>query len=161
MRVRFPPVAGLLPHRAPMLLLTKVSEHSREAIVCIGAIPPGYPIAANAEVPAIIGVELAAQAAGAHEALRRRAGSDGTTQQVSGFLVAIRSCRFFVPSLPIDKPLKATVRLVGNAGQLTIYDATVSRDGRREQDVTCRFSIYATDLEDQVFGQSSRKQNHW
>jgi len=144
-----------------MLLLTRVLEHSKEAIACIGEIPPGYPIAANAEAPAIIGVELAAQAAGVHEALQRRAGSDGTTRQVSGFLVAIRSCRFFVPSLPVGKPLTAEANLVGNAGRLTIYDAAVSREGRREQDVTCRFSLYAADLEDQVFGQSSRKQNHW
>jgi predicted hotdog family 3-hydroxylacyl-ACP dehydratase len=128
-----------------MLLLTEVEEESPEGIVCVGVIPSDHPMAHDGVAPAILGIELAAQAAGAHHALRRRADSAAPARSASGFLVAVREGRFLAHSLPAGQPLTTRVRLVGVAGPLAVYTGTVSRPGREEHEISCRFSIYATD----------------
>jgi len=142
---RFPAIKQLLPHRPPMLLLTDIVEELTDGIVCVGSIPPDHFLVREARAPVVLGIELAAQAAGAHAALQRRATSTASPRPVSGLLVGIREGRFHIDALPAGELLTATVRLIGATGPLAIYEGRVSMKGRAADAVTCRFSTYATD----------------
>jgi predicted hotdog family 3-hydroxylacyl-ACP dehydratase len=145
MKRQFPAVEELLPHRPPMLLLTDVVEELVDGIVGVGSVPLDHVLVHDALAPTILGVELAAQAAGAHAALRRRATPEGFAGPAVGALVTIRRARFHVDALPAGEPLRTEVRLVGAAGPLAVYDGQVSIQGRTSHAVTCRFSTYATE----------------
>ena len=154
----FPPVDELVPHRHPALLLTEVEAELADGVVCVGMISADHPLAHESRAPAILGVELAAQAAAAHEALRAR-GESGTVRAPNlGYLVSIRTCRLKVPFLVVGKRLRARVRLIGTAGPLSSYTATMSQVESAEIDIECRFSAYK--LDPGYSGHSSRKQNH-
>ena len=138
----FPSVETLVPHRELMLLLTAVQELAGDCIVCLGAVPLDHPLVDQSRAPAILGVELAAQAAAAHERLRGTGGAAGWTESDLGYLVSISECRFSSPSVTAGQRLRATVRLVGSAGPLCVYRGIVEMAEDRGQIVACRFSTY-------------------
>jgi predicted hotdog family 3-hydroxylacyl-ACP dehydratase len=138
----FPSVGTLVPHREPALLLTAVQELVGDGIVCFGAIPLEHPLVDQSRAPAILGVELAAQAAAAYEKLRRTCGAAGWSESDLGYLVSISECRFSSPSVIAGRLLRATVHLVGSAGPLCMYRGIVETAEARGQIVACRFSTY-------------------
>jgi predicted hotdog family 3-hydroxylacyl-ACP dehydratase len=138
----FPPVDELVPHRHPALLLTEVEAELTDGIVCIGMVPADHPLAHESGARAILGVELAAQAAAAHEGLHALRESGTEREPKLGYLVSIRTCRLNVPFLVVGKRLRARVRLIGTAGPLSSYTATISRIESAEIDIECRFSAY-------------------
>ena len=112
----------LLPHAPPARLVHGVLEVSAAGIVCAAEVPPSHPLAAAGRVPALLGIEAAAQAAAVLEALARREEDPGPR---IGYLVGVREARFAVPSLPTGRPFRVSARLQGSAPPLSIYEIAV------------------------------------
>ncbi len=69
----FPQIATLLPHAGRMVLLDDVTHFDPERIVCTTSQhrSPDNPMRIAGRMPALIGIEFAAQAMAVHGALRR------------------------------------------------------------------------------------------
>jgi predicted hotdog family 3-hydroxylacyl-ACP dehydratase len=124
----FPAVEALLPHAPPARLVREVVAASSEEITCVAEIPVAHSLAAGEHGPAFLGIEAAAQAAAALEALERRTSASGPR---IGYLVGIREARFAAPRLPAGRPLRVMARRQGSAPPLSIYEIAVD-DGERE-----------------------------
>jgi len=129
----------LLPHAPPARLVHGVLEASATAIVCAAEVPPSHPLAAAGRVPALLGIEAAAQAAAVLEALARREEDPGPR---IGYLVGVREARFAAPSLPTGRPFRVSARLQGSAPPLSIYEIAVGEPGREA--VTGTVSTFLT-----------------
>lgn len=111
-----------LPHAPPARLVRGVLAVSATGIVCAAEVPPSHPLAVAGRVPALLGIEAAAQAAAVLEALARREEDPGPR---IGYLVGIREARFAVPYLPTGRPLQVSAMLQGSAPPLSIYEIKV------------------------------------
>ena len=139
--MRTPPITELLPHRPPMLLVQEVVELGEAGLVCDGRIPADNPFVEDGKAPAVFGLELAAQAAGVLEALRRiREGASGPPR--AGYLVSLKRARFATPFLDADRALRVNVRTIGAIGQLAMVEAVVRDEGGAEL-VTGTLSVWA------------------
>ena len=120
---------GLIPHRGPARLVQAILEDPRpDVLVCGGRIPADSAFAAGGRVPAVVVLELAAQAAAVQQALAASAGYAARP----GYLVAIRAASFHADDVAAGVPLIATVRRTGQAGPLATYDVTVNGPGGEE-----------------------------
>ncbi len=136
-----PAVETLLPHRGFMLLVESVLEVDEQRIECRGRIPAAHPTVAAGRAPAILGLEMGAQAAGLHAALQARAAGpppepegQGGKNRVTpaprlGYLVGIRQARFDESHLPVDVPLRVTAKTAGSLAALALCEITVQREG--------------------------------
>jgi predicted hotdog family 3-hydroxylacyl-ACP dehydratase len=95
---------------------------SATGIVCGAEVPESHPLAGAGRVPALLGIEAAAQAAAVLEALARREEDPGPR---IGYLVGVREARFAVPSLRTGQPFRVSARLQGSAPPLSIYEIAV------------------------------------
>lgn len=133
----FRPVAELLPHAPPALLLTEVLAGGAGAILCAGIIPGDHPLAAGGEVPGFLAIELGAQAAAALEALARPAGG----RPRIGYLVGVRDAH--LPArLPTGCTLHVTALPAGGAAALAVYDIQVAQEGAAEPLATGTISTF-------------------
>ncbi len=138
-----PAVESLLPHRDPMRLVRVVVEVAPgfDRIRCIAVIPPDNPLAAGDRAPAFLGLEAAAQAAAALEALARRENDASSQGPRLGYLVGVRAATFHSPDLPTIEPLTVIVQAAGSAPPLAVYEARIeSQEG--EVLVTGTLSTY-------------------
>ncbi|HWM94276.1 MAG TPA: hypothetical protein VN493_26205 [Thermoanaerobaculia bacterium] len=110
----------LIPHAPPALLIQTLLETSSEGASSIAVIPEDNPFVEAGRAPAFVGLEAGAQTAAALEALGREEGGPRI-----GYVVAIRNARFRTPWLPAGQPLPVTVRPVGSAPPLSIYEVKV------------------------------------
>ena len=114
---------ALIPHRGKALFLRRVLRHEAESIDCVGVIPGTSPFVREGRAPAFVGLELAAQAAAALQALE---GSDeGLLTPRSGYLVGVREARFTSAWIPAECEIHARVRRTGRAGPLAVHDVLV------------------------------------
>jgi predicted hotdog family 3-hydroxylacyl-ACP dehydratase len=121
--------AGLIPHRGPARLVQTILEDPRpDVFVCAGRIPADSAFAVGGRVPAVVVLELAAQAAAVQQALAAPAGEAARP----GYLVAIRAASFRADDVAAGVKLVATVRRTGQAGPLATYDVTVRGAGGDE-----------------------------
>jgi predicted hotdog family 3-hydroxylacyl-ACP dehydratase len=118
----FPPVEALIPHRGPARLLERIVERSEHGLVALAAVPADSPVVAAGGAPALLALEMAAQAAAALAALER--GGEQTGEPRPGYLVGARNAFFTQPVLP-NEPLRVTVRPTGSAPPLAVYDFTL------------------------------------
>jgi predicted hotdog family 3-hydroxylacyl-ACP dehydratase len=115
---------GLIPHRGPARLVRTILEDPRpDVLVCGGRIPADSAFVAAGRVPAVVLLELAAQAAAVQQALAAPAGGEPARP---GYLVAIRAASLSADDVAAGVRLIATVRRTGQAGPLATYDVTVS-----------------------------------
>jgi len=135
-----PPVESLIPHRDPALLVRVVTAASPGEIVCIAVISGEHPLAAGGRAPCLLGIEAAAQAAAALEALAHPPEEPAGPR--IGYLVGVRAADFLLPDLPAGWPLRVTVRTAGSAPPLAVYEATVELDGVPA--LTATLSTYLT-----------------
>jgi predicted hotdog family 3-hydroxylacyl-ACP dehydratase len=120
---------GLIPHRGPARLVQTILEDPRpDVLVCGGRIPADSAFAAGGRVPAVVVLELAAQAAAVQQALAAPAGDAARP----GYLVAIRAASLSADEVAAGVRLIATVRRTGQAGPLATYDVTVNGPGGEE-----------------------------
>jgi len=160
----FPDPAELLPHAPPARLLTAVLEAGAAGITATGAIPADHPLAAGGEAPGFLALELAAQAAGAGEALARsasqgppRSASQGLPRNASedlprlvsvapriGYLVGVRGARL-PAALPIGRALRVTAAPAGSAGALATYEVEIADAASNQPLATGTISTFLPD----------------
>jgi predicted hotdog family 3-hydroxylacyl-ACP dehydratase len=117
---------GLIPHRGPARLVQTILDDSRpDVLACGGRIPSDSAFVAGGRVPAVVLLELAAQAAAVQQGLA--APAEGLARP--GYLVAIRDASFHADDVDAGIRWIATVRRTGQAGPLATYDVTVSGPG--------------------------------
>lgn len=121
-------VTDLLPHTGTARLLTDIVRNGSGFIEAIGRIPKTHPLVMAGRAPCFLGLELAAQAAAAIEALDR-ANETGDPVARIGHLARVRDAAFLRPELPVDTPLNVTAHLEGAAPPLAIYRIRVSVNG--------------------------------
>ncbi len=136
-----PAVESLLPHRDPMRLVRVIVEAAPpfDRIHCIAVIPPDNPLVTGERAPAFLGLEAAAQAAAALEALSRRTDDPGPRL---GYLVGVRDATFHVPDLPVAESLAVIVAAAGSAPPLAVYAIRVEESGSRAVLLTGTISTY-------------------
>jgi predicted hotdog family 3-hydroxylacyl-ACP dehydratase len=114
---------GLIPHRGPARLVQTILEDPRpDVLVCAGRLPPDSAFALAGRVPAVVVLELAAQAAAVQQGLAAPAGGAARP----GYLVGIRAASLHADDVAVNTRLVATVRRTGQAGPLATYDVTVN-----------------------------------
>ena len=114
---------ALLPHRPPMRFLTAVEEERDGGVVCAASVPEGSAFDEGGWAPALVAVEMAAQAAAAGEALgRRRAGGGGARL---GYLVGARGVRFSRARVAVAATFRASVRPAAAVPPLSTYSFEV------------------------------------
>ena len=131
-----PHLDRLLPHRATMRLVAAVESEPDDGIVCAARVPAGSPFAANGTAPALVAIEMAAQAAAVFEALRRFRASGGESDSAIdaagpriGYLVGARGVRFLAARIPAGAACQVAIHLAGLAGPLSTYRFDVDRGG--------------------------------
>lgn len=111
-------IARLIPHGGAMCLLHEVLDATRDAIRCraVNHRDPSHPLRLEARLPAVCGIEYAAQAMAVHGAIQ--GGSAWT-----GVLAALRDVRLHVARLDdlADDILVAAHRL-SSGGAGLIYE---------------------------------------
>ena len=124
---RFPAPEALIPHRGPALLLDAVVEAADDRLVASAAVPHGSAFAAQGLAPPFVALEVAAQAAAAFEALRRRR-AGGDPEPRVGYLVGARDV-VLQTGLPVGLPLQVTIRLDAALPPLSTYLFEVGAGG--------------------------------
>lgn len=123
-------IAGLVPHHGNMCLLDSVESWDETQIVCHAAshADPANPLRDGERLPAVCGIEYAAQAMAVHGGLLAR---DRGGKPAAGFLASARDVVLHVERLD-DIPGMLTVRaekLAGEGGRM-LYQFRISGDGR-------------------------------
>lgn len=124
-----PPMDQLLPHRPPMRFVRSILAEMAGRLTCTAAIASACALVGAESAPAVAGLEAAAQAAAAWEALQRRRAGGSATPRV-GYLVALRDIVFFAKRIPANQSLLVTVTLDAAAPPLSHYRVEVSLAGR-------------------------------
>jgi len=124
-------VGTLLPHAGAMVLLDRILDWDGAIISCAASShrDGSNPLRHGERLPALSGVEYAAQAIAAHRVL---AGGAGPVAPLQGRLAAIRNLRLFVDRLDDvvgDVTVSAQTLLVD--GGRAIYDFTIDAGNRR------------------------------
>ena len=121
-------IARLVPHQGDMCLLEEVLEWDENAIACRASShrDAANPLRAGGGLPAIMGVEYAAQAVAVHAALAEKSSS-----AKKGYLAALRDVVCSVERLDAERDdlvVRAT-RLAAESGRL-LYDFRIEAGGR-------------------------------
>lgn len=123
-----PPLDLLLPHRPPMRFITAIERELSDGLECEAHISTECGLALDGRAHALLGLEAAAQAAAAWEALRRSREPGGASARI-GYVVAIRDAAFYTSSIPADASFSVRARLVALALPLTHYGVEVAVGG--------------------------------
>jgi predicted hotdog family 3-hydroxylacyl-ACP dehydratase len=127
--------AALLPHGDGALLVSAVVSSTPEVTRCTGRLDGDHALSHEGRGPALCALEMAAQAAGLHQADGEGAGAVRT-----GYLVGVRSATFHADDLPADTDLEVEVRPESSAPPLRQWRASVAGPEGRLLDV--RFSTW-------------------
>lgn len=122
------PIASLLPHAPPMLLLDDLIDHGDDFTVAASVIRPDHPFfdAGEGAVPAHVGIELMAQTCGAFSGLRARAAGH---PPVLGFLLGTRNflCRVRWFREGARLIIRSTVSYLD--GEMGVFDCGIDQAG--------------------------------
>lgn len=125
----FPPVAELVPHEPPMLLVEELVEWSESAALVRATIRAGSPFVAGERMPATILLEYMAQAIavanGMADRLRGRAASE------VGLLLGTRELDLQVDELAVGDVLELRVAREFRDDKLARYACTAERAGEQ------------------------------
>ncbi len=114
----WPPLAALIPHRPPMLLLDAIERFEPGLIECSVTPRAGGPFVEGDRVPALVSVEYFAQAAAAYFGVVHR----HSEVMHMGVLLGARELTLEVDSFPLDATMIARVREVWTDGQVAQFD---------------------------------------
>jgi len=124
----FPPIAEVVPHRPPMLLLDRVLSYDGEGAVCELVIKPNSPFVeaseSGGEVPAVVGLEYMAQAAAAAAGMSAR---DKGGPPRMGFLLGCRNLTIAVDSFRVGDRLTVEARRTFGENDLGSFACQVRR----------------------------------
>jgi predicted hotdog family 3-hydroxylacyl-ACP dehydratase len=132
-------IAALIPHGGSMCMLHEVLSFDDDGIVCraVNHRDSAHPLRDGGVLPAICGIEYAAQAMAVHGALVNRAASGvadsaaGNAGGRRGVLAAARNVTLNVERLDdiADDLIVSACKLVGQNGRL-LYEFTLHAGGR-------------------------------
>lgn len=121
-------ICGLLPHTGAMCLLDGVRRWDREEIVCFAVSHRDLanPLRRAGELPAVCGVEYAAQAMGVHGRLAAKKND----KPGAGYLASVRGMVLHVDRLDtIAADLDVRARRVADSGDSVMCEFEVSAAG--------------------------------
>ncbi len=121
-----PPIAALVPHRPPMLLLDELVSHEGRTIVCRATIRDDHLFLEDGAVPALVAVELFAQTAAALVGLLAPAG--GPSMQ-SGALLGSREVRLHTDALRVGDVVDVRCTEAWTIGPAAQIDCVLLRAG--------------------------------
>jgi predicted hotdog family 3-hydroxylacyl-ACP dehydratase len=120
-------IARLVPHHGAMCLLEEVLKCDENAIACraVSHRDPANPLRGAHGLPAIMGVEYAAQAVAVHGSLT------SNSERQKGYLAALRDVVCSVERLDTegDDLVVRTTRVAAESGRL-LYDFRIEAGGR-------------------------------
>lgn len=131
----FPPIAQLVPHKPPMLLLDRVVAYSGDVVTCEVEIRPDSPfVHEELGVPGIVGLEYMAQCIAVYAGLSAHAKGEGAR---IGFLLGSRDVRIDADVFPIGDRLAVEARRSWGENDLGSFACEV----RRGDDVLVRGNL--------------------
>jgi predicted hotdog family 3-hydroxylacyl-ACP dehydratase len=120
------PLEEMLPHRERMRLVDRALSLDDERSVSEAMPRPDWPLCSGGEVSCLVTVELVAQTAALLEGWKRlRAGRGGA----SGYLVGIKTARFFRPTLPLGQALVTEVTRGYGLEDYAVFSGAVTSGG--------------------------------
>lgn len=117
-------IEDLIPHRESMLLIDEVIEVDSSFAVTSSVIADGWPLSDDTGVHPLILVEIAAQAAGVCNGWDRIK-IKGKESDKMGFLVAIKSAKFFVEQISFGDEIIARAENAFDFGNLREVSCTL------------------------------------
>jgi predicted hotdog family 3-hydroxylacyl-ACP dehydratase len=124
-----PDASRLLAQQGPARLVREVLEAGETEIACAGTVPPESPYAEGERVSSVAALELAAQAAAAHETIVRM-GKEAAVEPKVGYLVNIGDVVFAAADFPAGATLVVRAKLESQALPLSVYRLEVTLDDR-------------------------------
>jgi predicted hotdog family 3-hydroxylacyl-ACP dehydratase len=138
-----PPLAEVVPHRAPMLLLDAVTRWEERRITCEVVLRDDSPFVEAGRAPATLAIEYMAQCIAAHAGMRGRA--RGEPVQI-GYLIGARDVTLPTEDFRVGDVLRITAAHVWGDERLGSFACTVERGGRGVAGGT--LSVYGGRLEE-------------
>jgi predicted hotdog family 3-hydroxylacyl-ACP dehydratase len=121
-----PPIAELLPHRGPALLLDELIAQAPERVTCRVTVRADAAYARDGRLPAVLALEYMAQTIGAWVGLRARARGEPVR---IGFLLGTRELRLFVDDFAAGDVLDVDAEHVWGDSALGSFRCAVRRAG--------------------------------
>lgn len=130
-----------LPHGPAMKLIVGIKALEESVITCACRIPTGFPWADGRPMPVYLAIEGVAQAAG----LLAAAGVSGRPDEREGpprhgYVTRIRHARFPASHFDPDADWSATVRMVGQSGNMALCQGEALQAGQELLQV--RLALY-------------------
>jgi predicted hotdog family 3-hydroxylacyl-ACP dehydratase len=120
--ITFPSLDLLLPHRQPMILLTRMIEAEELRAACEVDIRPSLPFALADEMPAFVGIEYMAQSVAAFNGFKRYR----TGQPIEvGFLLGTPKLTSFCKAFAFGQTLRIEVAHVWGEAQLARFECCI------------------------------------
>lgn len=126
MRACCDPVAALLPHEPPMILLDEVLRCDETSLVAAATITRASLFLEPEGVPAYVGIEYMAQACGAYAGAIARA--EGEPVRI-GFLLGTRRYETAAPWFRVGDRLTVSVSVIYRDSEMGAFDCRIERGG--------------------------------
>ena len=126
-----PPIADLLPHRAPMVLLDSITRWDGQSIHCQtrSHLLPDNPLRETGVLSVFAGVEYAGQAMAAHARLLQSEAADATPRK--GFIAVASKLAPQVDTLDsITAPMHIEAHMLAHNNDSSLYAFSLSADGQ-------------------------------
>lgn len=140
---RFPPVAELVPHEPPMLLVDELIEWSPEVARVRATIRAGSPFVTGDGMPATILLEHMAQAIAVANGMADRVA--GRVSGEIGLLLGTRELELHCQQLAIGEVLELRVVREFSDGKLARYACTTTRAGELLARATINVMVSSTE----------------
>ncbi|NVB42505.1 hypothetical protein G6O69_32075 [Pseudenhygromyxa sp. WMMC2535] len=147
----WPPVAELVPHEPPMLLIEAVLDWSPERARISATVRPGSPFVHEGRLEASYCLEYMAQAIAAARGLQVRLSGEPPSM---GVLLGSRELRLEVESLAVGDALELVVERVYVEGKLGSYACETWRAGQRVASAT--INVMSASAEDLAGGEGAQ-----
>lgn len=132
-----PPIASLLPHRPPMVLLDEALSLDGDRATCAAVVREGAVFVEAGELPAVVLIEHMAQAVAALAGHAARARGDGAAV---GYVVGAREVNLHVAAARVGDRLRVEARRLAGNAHLGHYRGEVWREGELLADA--ELSVY-------------------
>ncbi|MDQ6993880.1 MAG: hypothetical protein Q9M31_10420 [Mariprofundus sp.] len=112
-------IASMLPHRAPMLMITKLLTHDKQKIIALASIDANNPLLQKGRFPGYASLELLAQTSGLFLGLKF------TANTAPGAIIALRNMEIYVPFIPCGETLIIESTFLGGSQHAAMFEGTV------------------------------------
>ena len=137
----YPPIASVLPHEPPMVLLDEITELSESHIVATLRIGPTSLFLRNNKIRSIVSLEYMAQAVAAYAGLQRQ--KAGEAPRI-GYIIGVPSMELLVDNFEIGDRLEVHANHVWGDGDLGRFDCVIERS--QKEVARASLSVYSGDI---------------